>query len=83
MGLVSKMCPKLRKMMFQLNNELVPDVLSVFLPFKNLQELHHWGGDFYTDKLNLLIERIGQQLKSLYFIHVDELDLASLGQYPI
>ena len=93
--------------MFQLNRELVPNVLEVFIPFKNLNELHHWyvpftytiisnypsklnklnlrsanthrGGDFYKDRLNKLIEIIGHQLVTLYFIHVDELDLASLA----
>ena len=39
----------------------------------------HRGGDFYKDKLNKLIEIIGHQLVTLYFIHVDELDLAALA----
>ena len=30
------------QIMFQLNSELVPNVLEIFIPFKNLNELHHW-----------------------------------------
>ena len=56
--------------MFQLNNEYVTDISQIYLPFKNLSEIHQWGGDFYADKVNKFIEDIGHQLKVLYFIHV-------------
>ena len=70
MELVAKLCPNIRKIMFQLNNEYVTDISQIYLPFKNLSEIHQWGGDFYADKVNKFIEEIGHQLKVLYFIHV-------------
>ena len=61
MDLVQKMCPKIRKMMFQFNKETMRDLL--FLSnFENLSELHLWVKDWkiLTQKkiLNHLISRV-------------------------
>ena len=41
MALVQKMCPKMRKMMFQFSKEVMIDVLFL-TTFNNLTELHLW-----------------------------------------
>ena len=47
MDLVQKMCPRIRKMMFQFNKENMRDLL--FLSnFENLSELHLWVKDFFN-----------------------------------
>ena len=33
-----------------------------------------WGGEFYSDKLNLALAEIGHQLTVLYLIHVSQID---------
>ena len=66
--------------MFQFNQEIAGgDVLQALSPFRYLQELHNWGGEFYTDKLKDLLELIGKQLKVLYLIHVDQIDLQAVS----
>jgi hypothetical protein len=79
MSLVAKMCPRMRKIMFQFNPEVATDLLRVLQPFHCLTELHNWGGDFYADKISSLLDIIGVRLKTLYLIHVDELDIASIA----
>jgi len=54
MSLVARTCPRMRKIMFQFNAEFAKDFL-VLAPFRNLTELHNWGGDFYTDRFNELV----------------------------
>ena len=54
MSLVSRACPQLRKMMFQFNPEFAVD-FTILSPFVNLNELHNWGGNFYSDRLNDLV----------------------------
>ena len=71
MTLVSKACPNIYKMMFQFNKENVED-LMILEPFKCLTELHLWGGEFYVDRLNDLLYKIGHRLQVLYMIHVDQ-----------
>ena len=41
MNLVSKLCPKMRKMMFQFSKEVMCDLLCL-CNFQNLSELHLW-----------------------------------------
>ena len=44
------------QIMFQLNSELVPNVLEIFIPFKNLNELHHWYVPFtYINIIKIII----------------------------
>ena len=74
MKLVAKTCPRIHKMMFQFNNECVED-LMILEPFRCLDELHLWGGEFYMDRLNDLLYKIGPQLRVLYLIHVDQVRL--------
>ena len=71
MKLVLQACPRMYKMMFQFNKENVED-LMILEPFKCLTELHLWGGEFYVDRLNDLLYKIGQRLQVLYLIHVDQ-----------
>ena len=78
MKLVSKACPKIYKMMFQFNKENVED-LMILEPFKCLTELHLWGGEFYVDRLNDLLYKIGHRLQVLYMIHVDQVIYHSWG----
>lgn len=73
MALVAKMCPKMRKMMFQFSTEVMTDLLFL-TKFSQLSELHLWGGEFYLDKINLVITLIGRQLSALFLIHTEELD---------
>ena len=73
MALVQKMCPKVRKMMFQFSTEVMTDLLFL-TKFQNLSELHLWGGEFYVDKINLVLTHIGLQLSVLYLIHTEEMD---------
>ena len=73
MSLVQKMCPKIRKMMFQFSTEVMTDLLFL-TKLSNLSELHLWGGEFYLDKINLVLTHIGIQLSVLYLIHTEELD---------
>ena len=70
----------MRKVMFQFNQEIAGDLFQALSPFRYLQELHNWGGDFYTDKLKELLELVGKQLKVLYLIHVDQIDLQAVSQ---
>ena len=67
------MCPRIRKMMFQFSREEAGS-FQCLSPFSNLTELHSWGGDFYGDRLDLLLAQIGPRLRALYLIHVDEID---------
>lgn len=71
MKLVQRACPRIYKMMFQFNKENVED-LMILEPFKCLTELHLWGGEFYVDRLNDLLYKIGPRLQVLYLIHVDQ-----------
>ena len=71
MQLVAKCCPRIYKMMFQFNKECVDDVM-ILEPFHCLTELHLWGGEFYVDRINDLLYKIGSRLEVLYFIHVDQ-----------
>ena len=32
------------------------------------------GGEFYSDKINLMLTQVGLRLKVLYLIHADEID---------
>ena len=73
LALVSRMCPRIRKMMFQFSAEVVSSFLALSR-FQSLTELHSWGGDFYKNSLDKLLELIGDRLRVLYLIHVDELD---------
>lgn len=73
MALLSRMCPNLRKIMFQFSTDVMSDLL-VLATFPHLQELHLWGGDFYTDHTNLLLTQIGLQLTSLHLIHAENMD---------
>jgi len=73
MSLVQKYCPKMRKVMFQFSKEVMCDVLFL-ANFKNLTELHLWGGEFYSDKINLVLTQIGLQLKTLFLIHSEEIN---------
>ena len=36
------------------------------------------GGEFYSDKINLVLTQIGLQLTVLYLVHVDQIDLSAL-----
>ena len=74
MQLVAKCCPRIRKMMFQFNKECVDDFL-VLEPFACLSELHIWGGEFYIDRLNDLLYKMGYRLQVLYLVHVDQVGL--------
>ena len=71
MNLVAKCCPKIRKMMFQFSGECADDFL-VLQNFPCLSELHIWGGEFYSDRLNDLLYKIGNRLKVFYLVHVDQ-----------
>ena len=73
MSLVQKMCPKLRKIMCHFSTEVMTDLLFL-TNFSNLCELHLWGGEFYLDKINLVLTQIGLQLSVLYLIHTEEID---------
>ena len=64
--------------MFQFNQEIAGDLFQALSPFRYLQELHNWGGEFYSDKLRELLELVGPQLRVLYLIHVDQIDLEAL-----
>ena len=74
MQLVAKSCPKIHKMMFQFSKECVVD-LMILEPFSCLKELHLWGGEFYVDRLNDLLYKIGARLRVLYLIHVDQVGI--------
>ena len=73
MALVARMCPKMRKMMFQFSTEVMTDLLFL-TKFSQLSELHLWGGEFYLDRINLVITMVGIQLSVLFLIHTEELD---------
>ena len=73
MALVQKMCPNIRKMMFQFSTEVMTDLLFL-TRFSKLAELHLWGGEFYLDKINLVLMQMGSQLTTLYLIHTEEMD---------
>ena len=51
--------------------------------FQNLQDLEFWGGDFYTDKLEVLLEALGPRLTRLDLHHVDGLDMRSLASLSL
>ena len=36
------------------------------------------GGEFYSDKINLVLTEIGPHLTILYLVHVDEIDMSAL-----
>ena len=75
--LLSKVCPHLRKIMFQFSTDVMTDLL-VLATFPHLTDLHLWGGDFYVDKISTLVKRIGAQLTSLYLIHAEQVDKNAL-----
>ena len=77
MGLLSKVCPNLKKIQFQFSTDVMTDLL-VLANFPHLIELHLWGGDFYVDKISELIKKIGGQLTSLYLIHAEQVDRKAL-----
>ena len=77
MGLLSKICPNLKKIQFQFSTDVMTDLL-VLAAFPHLTELHLWGGDFYVDKIGGLIKKIGGQLTSLYLIHAEQVDRKAL-----
>ena len=77
MGLLSKVCPNLKKIQFQFSTDVMTDLL-VLATFPHLTELHLWGGDFYVDKISALIKKIGVQLTSLYLIHAEQVDRRAL-----
>ncbi|XP_023325053.1 uncharacterized protein LOC111698835 isoform X2 [Eurytemora carolleeae] len=77
MQLVQKYCPLLRKIMFQFSKEVMQNVLFL-ADFKYLSDLHLWGGDFYEDGLNQLLEQIGPQLIILYLIHTENMDKSAI-----
>ena len=77
MGLLTKVCPNLRKIMFQFSTDVMAD-LMVLATFPHLTELHLWGGDFYVDKISELIKKTGGQLTSLYLIHAEQVDRKAL-----
>ena len=53
MELVARMCPKMRKMMFQFSTEVMTNLLTL-AQFSALTELHLWGGEFYTDRSEII-----------------------------
>ena len=60
---VNRLCPQMRKVMFQFQQEMAgEDLFRWFSPFRYLQELHLWGGNFYSDRFSELLETIGRQL---------------------
>ena len=75
--LVSKYCPKIRKMLFMFERGTCN--LQILDSFSKLQDLELWGGAFYTDGLCELIQVIGSRLTHLTLIHVEELDLRALA----
>lgn len=80
MQLLCQMCPKMRKIMYQYNSEIAGnDLCQILSPFACLTELHNWGGNFYKDKLQQLLEVVGDRLQVLYLIHVDQIDIAALA----
>lgn len=47
--------------------------------FTKLEDLELWGGAFYEDGLLELLESIGDRLKRLSLVHIDELDDRALA----
>ncbi len=79
MQLVASMCPNMRKVMFQFNREIAGDFINALSPFRKLTELHSWGGEFYSDRLSDLLLLLGDRLRILYLIHVDEIDTGAIS----
>ena len=45
---------------------------------KDIKSFDFQGGEFYSDKINLVITEIGLKMKILYLVHVEEIDEAAL-----
>ena len=80
MNNIAKVCPNLRKMLFQFNEEDAGSFL-LLTQFKRLQELHNWGGEFYRHKLSHLVQYpdFGPKMTALYLNNVEEMDKGAIS----
>ena len=56
---------------------MIPDLLFL-ANFRQLSELHLWGGQFYADNIHAAVAEIGDRLQVLYLIHTEQMDAAAL-----
>ncbi len=78
MEMVSRLCPFITKMFFIFHETCVPD-FTVLLPFEYLADLTVFGGSFYADKLEVLLEVRGRQLLSLSLMSTTEVDYLAIA----
>ncbi len=78
MEMVSRLCPFISKMFFIFHETCVPD-FTVLSSFEYLTELCLFGGSFYTDKLDALLEIRGGQLTSLSLMSVSKVDFLAVA----
>ncbi len=78
MEMVSRLCPYISKMFFIFHETCVPD-FTVLAGFEFLTDLCLFGGDFYLDKLNSLLEVRGRQLLSLCLMSVFKVNLLAVA----
>lgn len=75
---VHRMCPFIEKMLFIFHEQYVPSYL-VLAPFEHIQDLELYGGGFFTDKINSLLELRGKRLKKLSLISVKQIDYRAIS----
>jgi hypothetical protein len=72
MELVSRYCPDISKVMFMFRSDQCR--LSRLATLERLNDLEIWGGSFYVDEFCELLEIVGNGLRRLSLVHVEDLN---------
>ncbi|XP_023327933.1 uncharacterized protein LOC111701049 [Eurytemora carolleeae] len=76
--LVLEMCPYIQDMLFMFQDRYTCP-LSVLGSFNCLTDLELWGGDFYSDDMENVLQQIGSNLTKLDLHHFESLDSQAIA----
>lgn len=76
LNLLIEMCPYISNVFFY--HDIPATDLTVFAALENLTDLKLLNCDFFTDRVNLLLEMRGRNLVALHLEHVDQIDMNAL-----